>query len=188
MDALSLRSRKGFPSLPSRRPPQDRRTLPRNWTWRPFFDFFSFFFACKKTVKKLNVKNQRSLQFLTILGRSGVNFSPFLVPKQVPGGYFFGVVLKTVILSKSCSRCSGSTIFKGRALEKSVRRATPNGISAKHRRKTCVTPCADVLFQSRACFPSMFGAPGAYPKAPLSRQTRLWSVRTPLDLAGTREV
>ena len=45
---LSLRSRKGFPSLPSRRPPQDRRPLPWRWNWRPFFDFFRFFPHAKK--------------------------------------------------------------------------------------------------------------------------------------------
>ena len=45
------RSRKGFPSLPSRRPPQDRRPLPCNWNWRPFFDFFRFFGALKNNEK-----------------------------------------------------------------------------------------------------------------------------------------
>ena len=41
--AKVCRSRKGFPSLPSRRPPQDRRPFPWRWIWCPFFDFFVFF-------------------------------------------------------------------------------------------------------------------------------------------------
>ena len=45
---VSLRTRKVYPSLPSRRPPQDRRHFPRRWVWRPFFDFFCFFCHAKK--------------------------------------------------------------------------------------------------------------------------------------------
>ena len=53
-------------------------------------------------------------------------------------GYFFGVFLKSVILSKSCSRCGGSTIFKGRALQKSVRDPVRSGVRKKHgQKRTC---------------------------------------------------
>ena len=55
-----------------------------------------------------------------------VNFWSFLVPKQAPGAYFFGVFLKTVILSKSCSRRCGTMVLEGQSLQKSVRRAIPN--------------------------------------------------------------
>ena len=49
---VSLRSRKVYPSLPSRRPSADRRTLPRKTGNRPFFDFFRFFSRRKKRRKK----------------------------------------------------------------------------------------------------------------------------------------
>ena len=64
---------------------------------------------------------------------SGVDFRSFSVSKPSSGGYFFGVFLKTAIFSKSCSHCSGSTILKGRALPKSVPRATPNGDGVENR-------------------------------------------------------
>ena len=89
---------------------------------------------------------------------SDVDFQPFLVPKQVPGGYIFGVSLKTVSLSKSCSRCGGSTIFKGQALQKSVRRATLNVTGKKKWQKSFPAPSPDVLFRSRARFWSILGS------------------------------
>ena len=72
--AKVCRSRKGFPSLPSRRPPQDRRPLPCKPDGPLFFRFFSIFFACKKTSKKRNVKNSLFSPFLAILGGPGVAF------------------------------------------------------------------------------------------------------------------
>ena len=60
--------------------------------------------------------------------------------------------LKTVILSKSCSRCVGSTIFKGQALQKSGRRATLNGTSKEKRRKTLAMPSLVALFRHQAHF------------------------------------
>ena len=47
---VSLRTRKVYPSLPSRRPPQDRRPCPSKVELTPFFRLFSFFFACQKTL------------------------------------------------------------------------------------------------------------------------------------------
>ena len=88
-----------------------------------FFDFFSLF--------KISSQIPAFFDFFSISGRPGVDFWPFLLPKQVPGGYFFGVFSKTVILSKSCSRCGGSTVLEGQTLQKSIRRATPNGTSKK---------------------------------------------------------
>ena len=38
-----------------------------------------------------------------------------------------------MVVSKSCSRCGGSSIFKGQAFQKSVLRATPNGNGKKNR-------------------------------------------------------
>ena len=96
--------------------------------------------------------------FLTILGRPGVDFQPFLVPKQVPGGNFFGVFLKTAIVSKSCSPCGGSTVLKGQTLQKLIRRATPNGTGEKNRQKSLPAPSSDALFRSRARFLSILGS------------------------------
>ena len=46
--------------------------------------------------------------------------------------------MKSVILSKSCSRCGGSIIFKGRALQKSVRDPVRGGVRKKHgQKRTC---------------------------------------------------
>ena len=66
--------------------------------------------------------------------------------------------MKTVILSKSCSRCGGSTIFKGQTLQKSIRRATPNGTGEKNRQKSLPAPSPDALFRSRARFLSILGS------------------------------
>ena len=66
--------------------------------------------------------------------------------------------MKTVILSKSCSRCGGSTIFKGQSFQKSVRRATPNGIGKKKRQTSLQAPSPDALFRSRTRFWSIFGS------------------------------
>ena len=76
----------------------------------------------------------------------------------MPGGYFFGVFWKTVILSKSCSCCGGSTIFKGRTLQKSVRRATPNGNGKRNRQKSFPAPSPDALFRPWARFGSILGS------------------------------
>ena len=89
---------------------------------------------------------------------SDVDFRRFLVQKHVPGAYFFGVFSKTVILSKSCSRCGGSTVFKGQTLRKSVRRATPNGTGKKNPQKSLPAPSPDALFRSRARFLSILGS------------------------------
>ena len=106
-------------------------------------------------------------------GASDVDFQQFLVSKQVPGGHFFGVFLKTVILSKSCSRCGGSSIFKGQTFQKSTRRATPNGNGKKNRQKSLLAPSPDVLFRSRARFLSILGSrpgPKIAQKPPLAKK------------------
>ena len=107
------------------------------------------------------------------LGASDVDFQPFLVSKQVPGGYFFGVFLKTVILSKSCSRCGGSTVLEGQTVRKSIRRATPNGTGEKKRQKSLPAPSPDALFRLRARFLSILGSrPG--PKIAKKRPRGVW--------------
>ena len=63
-----------------------------------------------------------------------------------------------MLLPKSCSRCSGGTVLKGRTLQKSVRRATPNGNGKKKRRKSLPAPPPDVLFRPRARFWSILGS------------------------------
>ena len=78
-----------------------------------FFDFFFLF--------KFSSQIPTFFDFFSISGRPGVDFSPFFLPKRVHGGYFFGVFSKTVILSKSCSRCGGSIIVKGGTLPKSIK-------------------------------------------------------------------
>ena len=90
-----------------------------------FFDFFFLF--------KFSSQIPTFFDFFSISGRPGVDFSPFFLPKRVPGGYFFGVFSKTVILSKSCSHCGNNTILKGRTLQKSVRGVTPNVTGKKKR-------------------------------------------------------
>ena len=65
---------------------------------------------------------------------------------------------KAAVLSESCSRCSGSIICTGQALRKSVRRATPNGISKGKQQKTCAATSPDERFQSRVCFLLIFGS------------------------------
>ena len=120
-----------FPAA-SARPP----TLPAEAGLAPFFRLFSIFFACKKTHDFRLLKKLLFLAILAIFCASGVEFRRFWVPKRVPGGYFFGVFSKTVILSKSCSRCGGSTVLEGQTLRKSVRRANPNGNGKKNRQKS----------------------------------------------------
>ena len=71
-------------------------------------------------------------------GAPGPHLRAFRTRKIRSRGYFFGVFLKSVILSKSCSRCGGSTIFKGRALQKSVRDPVRSGVRKKHgQKRTC---------------------------------------------------
>ena len=89
---------------------------------------------------------------------SDVDFLQFLVKKQVPGDYFFGAFLKTVILSKSCSRCGGSTIVKSQTLQKSVRRPTPNGNGKKNRQNSLPATSPGLLFRPRARFLSILGS------------------------------
>ena len=60
--------------------------------------------------------------------------------------------MKTVILSKSCSRCGGSTIFKGQTLQKSVPRPTPNDNGARKRKKSVPAPSPDPLFRPQNRF------------------------------------
>ena len=87
-----------------------------------------------------------------------VNSGPFWVPKRVPGGYFFGVFSKTAILSKSRSRLGNNTIFEGRTVQKSVRRATPNGDPKQKRQKSVPAASPDAIFRSRARFCWILGS------------------------------
>ena len=119
---------------------------------------FSIFFASKKTSKKTSVKKLLFSRFFAISARSGVDFSSFSVPKRSPGGCFFGVFSKTAISSKSRSRLGNNTIFEGRTVRKSVRRATPNGDREKKRQKPLPAPSPDALFRLRARFLSMLGS------------------------------
>ena len=68
-------------------------------------------------------------------GSPGRRFLAIFGPNQngSPQATFSVFFLKTVILSKSCSHCRNNRIFKGRTLQKSVRRATPNGNRKKKR-------------------------------------------------------
>ena len=148
-------TRKVYPSLPSRRPSADRRTLPRRRGKSLFFRFFSIFFASKKTSKNTIVKKLFFSHFFAISARPGVDFSSFSVPKRIPGGYFFGVFSKTAISSKSRSRLGNNRIFEGRTVRKSVRRATPDGDGEKKRQKSLPAPSPDALFRLRARFLSI---------------------------------
>ena len=112
----------------------------------------AIFSVLQKTVKKRMVRKPTVSANFGNFWASDVDFQQFLVPKQVPGGYFFGVFLKTVILSKSCSRCGGSTIFKGQTLQKSVPRPTPNDNGARKHKKSIPAPSPDPLFRPRDRF------------------------------------
>ena len=136
------------PSLPPRRPRASRRTS----VGLTFLYFFRCFSACKKTHDFRLLKKLLFLAILAIFCASGVEFRRFWVPKRLPGGYFFDVFLKTSIFSKSCSRCGGSTVFKGQTLQKSVPRPTPNDNGARKRKKSVPAPSSEALFRSRACF------------------------------------
>ena len=104
-----------------------RVTLRGNLLRSPFSGFFFLF--------KFSSQIPTFFDFFSISGRPGVDFWPFFLPKRVPGGYFFGVFSKTVILSKSCSHCGGSTILKGQTLQNSVRGVTSNSDGGKERKK-----------------------------------------------------
>ena len=108
-----------------------------------------------------NAKNRLRRRLRTHFFGSGPVFgrfwAPGRVPKLIPGEYFFGVFSKTVILSKSCSRCGGSVVFQGRTLPKLVPRPTPNRDGEKNRRKSPPAPSPDPLFQPRARFWSISG-------------------------------
>ena len=164
--AKVCRSRKGFPSLPSRRPPQDRRTLPRRWTWRPFFDFFRFFSNAKNRQKNGTSKIHFFCYFWRFWVAPARIFSNFLSQNRSPEATFSVFFLKTVILSKSCSRCGGSTILKGQTLRKSIRRATPNGTGEKNRQQSLPAPSPGALFRSRARFFVDFGVPAGSQNRP----------------------
>ena len=97
-------------------------------------------------------KNLFFFSILTIFCLSGIAFHSFWVAKQVPGGYFSGVFLKTVIFSKSCSRCGGSTVFKGQTFQKSIPRLTPNDNGARKRNKSVQVPSPNPFFQPRDRF------------------------------------
>ena len=141
------RTRRACLSLPLRRALRRPSFRTRTRMLASFFGVFSVFSVLEKTVKKRTVKKSTFSGNFGDFGASDVDFRQFLVSKQVPGGYFFGVFLKTVILSKSCSRCRNNRIFKGRTLQKSVRRATPNGNREKKRQKPLPATSPDVLFR-----------------------------------------
>ena len=88
----------------------------------------------------------------------GVDFRRFYLRKHLPGASIFGVFSRTAIMSKSCSRCSGNTIFKCRTLQKSTRRATPKGTGTKNRRKSHPAPSLGALFRPRTRFWSILGS------------------------------
>ena len=121
-----------------------RVTLRGNLLRSPFSGFFF--------LSKFSSPNPTFFDFCSISGRPGVDFWPCLLPKQAPGGYFFGVFSKTVILSKSCSRLRNNRIFGGWTLQKSVRRATPNGDRNKKRQTPLPAPSPDARFRPRTRF------------------------------------
>ena len=85
--------------------------------------------------------------------------------------------MKTVILSKSCSRCGGSTVLEGQTLRKSIRRATPNGTGKKNQQKSFPAPSPDALFRSRARFWSILGFrpdPKNHQNRPRKKSVRLF--------------
>ena len=110
------------------------------------------FFALQKTHDFRLLKKLLFLAILAIFCASGVDFRRFWVPERIPGGYFSGVFLKTVIFSKSCSRCGGSTVLKGQTLQKSVPSPTPNDNGARKRKKSVPAPSPDPLFRPRDRF------------------------------------
>ena len=109
---------------------------------------------------------------LSISGRPDVDFRPFWVPKQVPAVYFFGVFSKTVILSKSCSRCGGSTVFKGQTLQKSIPRPTPNDNNARKRKKS-LPAVSGGTFSAPGWFLVDFWVPAGSQKSPKLQFSRL---------------
>ena len=94
---------------------------------------FSIFLAFKKTLKKRIAKKLLFWCFFSILARSGIDFQPFLVPKEIPRGHVSVIFSKTAILSKSCAHCGNNIILKGRTLQKSVGGVTPHGTGKKKR-------------------------------------------------------
>ena len=107
--------------------------------WRP-----TFVFLVEKKVGRVDFGRfcpKRGLGVLAILAilavfcASGVEFRRFWVPKRLPGGYFFGVFLKTVILSKSCSRLGEIAIFHVSSLRKTIKNRCQHRPRKKHRKK-----------------------------------------------------
>ena len=139
---------KVYPSLPSRRPSADRRTLPLNMGNRPFFDFFDFF-RVKKNDRQKTTFFRTFLRFW--LAPASI-FSRFGRQNGSPEAAFSVFFSKTAILSKSRSRLGNNKIFEGRTLRKSVRRATPNGDRNKKRQNPLLAACPHALFRIRARF------------------------------------
>ena len=162
MDAYVARVRKVYPSLPSRRPPQDRRPFRPNPTDRPFFDFFQFFSHAKKRLKFETSKNYFVSRFsrfrappASIFANSGAKMGPRRVEfrRFFENRDFLKIELSMVIWPH----------FEGRTLQKSVPSATPNGNGAKKHQETLPAPSPDALFWPRPHFWSMSGS-GQLPK------------------------
>ena len=124
----------------------------------PFWDQKKVFLRSKKWSKNEYLQKLFFWRFFVFFRNPRARFSSILGPKMAPGSSFFGVLAKTAILSKSCSRCGGNTIFKGHTLQKSTRRATPKGNGTKKRRKSHPLPISDALFRPQLRFWSIFGS------------------------------
>ena len=97
--------------------------------------------------------------FLSIFGSPALIFSnSFWSQNRSPEITFSVFVSKTVIFSKSCSRCGGSTVLEGQTFQKSIRRATRNGVSKKNQKKSFPAPSPDALFRLRTRFGSILGS------------------------------
>ena len=79
----------GFPSLPPRRPPPDRSTLPRYDSWRPFFGLF-FVFGLRARfgvfAKIAAVPGLPGIGPGAVLGRPGDPVARFRVPRGAISG------------------------------------------------------------------------------------------------------
>ena len=89
MGAYVVRVRKVYPSLPSRRPPQDRRPFPRRRVWRPFFDFFLFFFRMQKNVEKTERQKTTFFAIFSDFGSPRRRFFVIFGPKTGPRRLLF---------------------------------------------------------------------------------------------------
>ena len=157
MDAYVVRVRKVYPSLPSRRPPQDRRPFPWRWVWRPFFDFCRFFSHPKKRLKFETSKNyffSRFSRFLAPPASIFANSGAKMGPRRVDFRRFFE---KPDFLKIELSMVIWPH-FEGPTLQKSVWRAIPNGNGAKKHKKLLPALPPDALFRLRARSWSILGA------------------------------